>query len=70
VGQISDTKIRTDQARKYQDISESMNKARDAIYKQGVPIGGVYIQRLLKPTSTIPTLVSSSPFHVQVFEVL
>jgi len=70
VGQISDTKIRTNQAHKYQDISESVNKARDAIYKQGVPIGGVYVQRLLKPTSTVPTLVSSSPFRVQVFEVL
>jgi len=70
VSQISDTKIQTNQAHKYQDISESVNKACNAIYKQGVPIGGVYVQQLLKPTSTVPTLVSSSPFCVQVFEVL
>lgn len=59
VGHIADAKIRTSQARKYQNIVASVNKARDAIYKEGVPISGAYVQRLLKPTSTVPTLVGS-----------
>ena len=59
VGHISDANLRINQAHKYQDVSESVKKARNAIYKQGVPIGGAYVERLLKQTSTVPTLVSS-----------
>jgi hypothetical protein len=55
-----DAKARTNQARKYQDVSDSVKKARNEIYKHGAPIGGAYVQRLLKPTSTVPTLVSQS----------
>jgi hypothetical protein len=58
VGHVTDAKARTNQARKFQDVSNSVNKARNAIYKRGVPIGGAYVQQLLKPTSTVPTLVS------------
>jgi len=58
MGHIADAKIQTNQARKYQDIIDSVNKACNAIYNQGVPIGGAYVQRLLKPISTVPTLVS------------
>jgi hypothetical protein len=31
--------------------------ARDAIYRRAAAIGGVVIDRLLKPTSSVPTLV-------------
>jgi len=62
VGHIADANIRNDRAHKYLDIKESVKKAREAIYEQGVPIGGAYVQRLLKPTSTVPTLVSSDLF--------
>jgi len=62
VGHIADTKIRNDQARKYLDIKESVKWARKAIYVQGAHIGGAYVQRLLKPTSTVLTLVSSELF--------
>jgi hypothetical protein len=41
---------------------ELVKKAWNAIYEQGVPIGGVYVQQLLKPTSSVPTLVSSEHF--------
>jgi hypothetical protein len=43
-----------------------VKKAQKAIYEQGAPIAGAYVQRLLKPTSSIPTLVSSemSSLHV------
>ena len=59
VGRIANARIRTNQARKYQDIAESVKKARTAIYEEGVPITGAYVQRLLKHTSTVPTLASS-----------
>ena len=62
VGHIADANIRINQARKYQNIMELVKKARKAIYEQGAPIGGVYVQRLLKPTSSVPTLVSSERF--------
>ena len=62
VGHIADAKIRNDQAHKYLDIKESVKRAWKAIYVQGAHIGGAYVQRLLKPTSTVPTLVSSELF--------
>lgn|SRR6267142_3583963 len=59
VGHIADAKIRTNQARKYQDITELVKRARSAIYEEGVPIRGAYVQRLLKSTSNVPMLASS-----------
>jgi hypothetical protein len=59
VGQVADMKIRINQERQLQDTTELVKKARKAIYEQGAPIAGAYVQRLLKPTSSIPTLVSS-----------
>ena len=53
---ISDSKNHIDKACKY-DI-DSVNKARKAIYELGKPIGGVYIQQLLKASSAVPTSVS------------
>jgi hypothetical protein len=53
---ISDGKIRSVKVRKYD--TDSVNKARKAIYELGKPIGGVHVQRLLKATSAVPTLVS------------
>ena len=64
MGHISDAKNRNNQARKYEDISELVKAAWDAIYKHGAPIGGAYVQRLLKPTSTVRTLVSSKIFPI------
>jgi len=62
MGHLADAKIRNDQACKYLDIKESVKNAWKAIYEQGAPIGGVYVQQLLKPTSTVPMLVSSEFF--------
>lgn len=56
LGLISDNQNRFDKARKYD--TDSVNKAREAIYKLGKPIGGVQVQRLLKASSAVPTSVS------------
>lgn len=56
LGLLSDSKIRTDNARKYD--METVKKAQKAIYTLGVPIGGAHVQQLLKATSAVPTLVS------------
>jgi hypothetical protein len=55
LGLISDNKTRIDKARKY-DL-DTVNKARKTIYTLGKPIGGVHVERLLKPSSTVPTVV-------------
>ena len=65
MGHIADMKIWTNQARKYQDVTESVKKAQSAIYEEGVPIIGAYVQRLLKFTSNVPTLASS---HILLFD--
>jgi len=59
LGLISDGKNRIDKARKYD--ADSVNKARQAIYVLGKPIGGVHVQRLLKASSAVPTSVSGKP---------
>jgi len=46
---------RNDKARKY--CVDLVNKARKAIFEQGMPIGGVAVERLLKDTSSVPTAV-------------
>jgi hypothetical protein len=55
VGRITDTKNRINKARIYP--ADAVNKAWKMIYDQGIPITGAAIQRLLKNTSTVPTLV-------------
>lgn len=58
LGLFSDSKVRTEKARKY-DV-DSVRKARKFIYDLGMPIGGVHVEGLLKPTSAVPTSVSIS----------
>jgi len=48
--------IRIKKARKYD--AYRVNKATDAIFDLGMPIGGIAVERLLKSTSTVPTSVS------------
>ena len=62
VGHIADAKNWINQARKYEDTTELVKTAQKAIYEEGVPIGGAYVEQLLKPTSTVPTLVSPDRF--------
>lgn len=56
LGLLLDTNYRINKARKYN--IDGVNKARDAIYKLGKPIGGAHVEQLLKPTSAVPTMVS------------
>ncbi|KAI0247484.1 hypothetical protein BJV78DRAFT_1276905 [Lactifluus subvellereus] len=53
VGLVADMKTRVERARKY--LTHAVNEAREAIYTLGIPIGGVTVERLLKPTSSVPT---------------
>lgn len=59
MGSNIDMKNRTEKARKY--LPDNVRNARRAIYKLGMPIGGVAVARSLKETSSVPTSVSS-PF--------
>ena len=56
LGRISDRKYRIDKARKYN--TDSVNKAREAIYELGKPIRSAHVERLLKASSAVPTSVS------------
>jgi len=56
LGLISDSKNRIDKACK--SDTDSVNKAQKAIYELGKPIGGVYVQQLLKASSVVPISVS------------
>jgi hypothetical protein len=56
VGRITDRVYRIDKPRSYP--TNLVEKARECIYNQGMPIGGIAVQRLLKDTSTVPTSVS------------
>ena len=38
--------------------------ARDAIYRLGAAIAGEAVNRLLKTTSSVPTMVSRDPFNL------
>jgi hypothetical protein len=38
--------------------------ARNAIYQLGAAIAGEAVNRLLKPTSSVPTMVSQDPFNL------
>ena len=57
VGLVADMKTRIEKARKYP--ADAVNEARKAVYTLGLPIGGAAVERLLKPTSSVPTKVSS-----------
>ena len=57
LGLVADMKTRIEKARKY--LVDAVNEARKAIYTLGLPIGGAAVERLLKPTSSVPTKVSS-----------
>jgi hypothetical protein len=54
-GAKRDSQFREKNVRKY--LLDHVRAARDAIYRRAVAIGGVVIDRLLKPTSSVPTLV-------------
>jgi len=56
LGHIMDMKTRVNEYHVYP--SDSVSKARNAIYNLGDPINGAMIQQLLKATSTVPTSVS------------
>jgi len=55
LGYVIDNKNRIDDACKYN--TDLVNEARKAIFEQGMPIGGVAVERLLKDTSSVPTAV-------------
>jgi len=55
-GAKRDSQFREKNVRRY--LLDYVRTARDAIYKRAFAIGGVVIDRLLKPTSSVPTLVS------------
>ena len=55
-GAKRDSQFREKNVRKY--LLDYVCAARDAIYKNAFAIGGAIIDRLLKPTSSVPTLVS------------
>ena len=55
-GAKRDSQFREKNVRRY--LLDYVRTARDAIYKRAFAIGGVVIDWLLKPTSSVPTLVS------------
>jgi len=55
LGHIINEKNRIVKACKYH--ADLVNKVWEFIYELGMPIGGVAVQRLLKDTSMVPTLV-------------
>ena len=59
-GAKRDSQFREKNVRKY--LLDYVRVARDAIYRKAAAIGGVVIDRLLKPTSSVPTLVTI--FHL------
>ena len=56
LGTLADTSNRISKARKYD--GEAVHEARRSIYELGMAINGAAVQRELKATSAIPTLVS------------
>jgi hypothetical protein len=53
---VEDMKTCVEKACKY--LADMVNEAQKAIYNLRLPIGGVATERLLKPTSSVPTKVS------------
>jgi hypothetical protein len=54
-GAKRDTQFREKNVRKH--LLDYVRAAREAIYRRAIAIGSVVIDRLLKPTSSVPTLV-------------
>ncbi|KAJ3749801.1 hypothetical protein EV360DRAFT_97728 [Lentinula raphanica] len=57
MGLFQDLRTRTTRLR--QLLTDAVRKARDFIYRLGVPINGTAVDNLLKATSSIPTVVMS-----------
>lgn len=55
MGQRRDVVFRQKNIREY--LSLFVLKAREIIYKKAFPIGGAAVNRLLKETSAVPTIV-------------
>jgi hypothetical protein len=57
LGHQQDTKGRTTRARSY--CPDLVNRARDCIYNLGYLVTGAAVERMLRPMSLVPTVVSS-----------
>ena len=66
-GAKRDSQFREKNVRKY--LLDYIREARDAIYRRAVAIGGVVIDRLLKPTSSVPTLVIIFPCYANFYRL-
>lgn len=56
-GLIHDMRARITRARIY--LSRKIRRARNFIYNKGYAVGGTVVERVLKATSLVPTIVSS-----------
>ena len=56
MGWIPDANFRIKEVRRY--LYEKVHTARDIIYRVGRAVAGTHVNDLLKPTSSVPTLVS------------
>jgi hypothetical protein len=61
-GMNRDSKFRLKNVRAY--LFDYVRIARNAIYKLGAAIAGEAVNRLLKSTSSVPTMVSQYPFNL------
>jgi len=62
MGQIPDSKFRTmNGIRQY--LHEKVQDAQDLVYQVGHAVAGARVDRLLKATSSVPTIVSGFPIH-------
>jgi hypothetical protein len=65
-GTKRDSQFREKNVRKH--LLDFVRVARDAIYRRAAKISGEVVNRLLKPTSSVPTLVSSFFIAMQRFD--
>lgn len=61
----SDLKSRVNDIRVY--LRQRILDARTFIYKMALPITGVAVENILKPTSLVPTMVRKDRFHSHLF---
>ena len=57
MGQYWDLNFRLKEARKY--LSDKVQQARRIVYKLGQAVAGAGVNGVLKPTSSVPTIVSA-----------
>ena len=57
MGTALDIRARVRTARKF--LAQKVNHARAAIYEAGLKITGVFVENILKETSSVPTVVCS-----------